>query len=580
MIKTKKVSINKFFTQYRATQLALLLVVVGGVAGGLSYRSIHLKSSAQSPYSVTGYRIYGSADTPFPDGVGATALGGLSTASNPFSFGTSGGDQTITSSSSITYNGIKYNFNHSRLCYSNDVPRCPGGPTISYSQPAYISNPGSYTDIWFSYEAEKPAVVVQANGYQGSIIVAYNSALTISWGVSNASSCSAGGNWSGSKSVSGGSENHNGDTGSSGSKTYSLTCQGPGGSTTSSVNVTVQAPPPTQPPPTPPTTTTPPTTSPPASTTTPRPSSTPTSSAPKPTPALQGGTNRSTVVTAPAAPDTIPPSPPPQLNAVPNQEGTNIEVSWQAATDNIGVQSYQLERSTDEQSWIVISSGRNDTVYNDQDIHFQTRYFYRVLAVDAAGNKSGYIKVDVTTSGFSGNVTPDKDATISNSQENLQVNMPAGAVSEPVSCSIESATVDTPTIKGSITVSGPFQILCKKADNTILTGFNKPVTVQWTVVPPKNISGALSYYGYDGNWDKLTIKSHDTKAHTDTFSLDKGTTFVALGKLKTTPLFVKLLLVFGGLSMITGVVVFILLRRKRALEQAIMDDYKHKMTGV
>ena len=59
---------------------------------------------------------------------------------------------------------------------------------------------------------------------------------TLSWTVSNATNCTAGGGWSGSKSTSGGSES----TGIlTSTKTYTLTCTGSGGSASDSVTVTV-----------------------------------------------------------------------------------------------------------------------------------------------------------------------------------------------------------------------------------------------------------------------------------------------------------------------------------------------------
>lgn len=68
-----------------------------------------------------------------------------------------------------------------------------------------------------------------------------NSGVTLSWNAINATSCTASGDWSGSRNVSG-----NEDTGAlTEGKTYTLTCAGPGGSIQETRTVNVQLPDPT-----------------------------------------------------------------------------------------------------------------------------------------------------------------------------------------------------------------------------------------------------------------------------------------------------------------------------------------------
>ena len=66
------------------------------------------------------------------------------------------------------------------------------------------------------------------------ITVAYNASSTLSWSSTNATACTASGDWSGSKATSGGSESTGNLTSA---KTYTLTCTGPGGSGSASVTV-------------------------------------------------------------------------------------------------------------------------------------------------------------------------------------------------------------------------------------------------------------------------------------------------------------------------------------------------------
>ena len=83
-----------------------------------------------------------------------------------------------------------------------------------------------------------PAVTLSAT--PPSVQIGQNIGLT--WSVANATSCTASGNWSGPRSNTGGSESINvGQT--PGSRTYVLSCSGPGGSAGASVVVSVTAPP-------------------------------------------------------------------------------------------------------------------------------------------------------------------------------------------------------------------------------------------------------------------------------------------------------------------------------------------------
>jgi uncharacterized repeat protein (TIGR01451 family) len=78
-------------------------------------------------------------------------------------------------------------------------------------------------------------VDIKANGYDGPISVAYNSSVTLTWNSSNANYCSAFGDWSGSKAVSGSEFISNLIS----SKTFTLSCSGPSGSASDSVTVNV-----------------------------------------------------------------------------------------------------------------------------------------------------------------------------------------------------------------------------------------------------------------------------------------------------------------------------------------------------
>lgn len=85
-----------------------------------------------------------------------------------------------------------------------------------------------------------------------------------------------------------------------------------------------------------------------------------------------------------AAPDTTTPSVPASLTAVPVSD-TQINLSWIASTDNIGVTGYQVFRNG---STTPVATPSTNS-YSDTGLTASTLYTYTVKAVDAAGNVSG-----------------------------------------------------------------------------------------------------------------------------------------------------------------------------------------------
>jgi hypothetical protein len=96
--------------------------------------------------------------------------------------------------------------------------------------------------------------------------------------------------------------------------------------------------------------------------------------------------------------DTTPPSTPGAFQATPDTSDSAVTLSWNASTDDTGVIGYRLERSTDQSNWTVLSSAITGMSYTDITTASATRYYYRVQALDAAGNASAYATADVLTS--------------------------------------------------------------------------------------------------------------------------------------------------------------------------------------
>ena len=77
---------------------------------------------------------------------------------------------------------------------------------------------------------------------------------------------------------------------------------------------------------------------------------------------------------------------------------SQIDLSWTASTDNIGVTGYRVERcqSVGCSNFTQIATP-TDTSFQDMGLMASTSYCYRVQATDAAGNLSGYSNITSAT---------------------------------------------------------------------------------------------------------------------------------------------------------------------------------------
>jgi hypothetical protein len=92
-----------------------------------------------------------------------------------------------------------------------------------------------YSSYFSSYSSYSPSVDLQANGFESSVTIPYNTSAVLTWNSSNADYCNASGDWSGSKYLTGSETTGN----LTYSKTYTLNCSGFGGSAIDSVTVNV-----------------------------------------------------------------------------------------------------------------------------------------------------------------------------------------------------------------------------------------------------------------------------------------------------------------------------------------------------
>jgi len=99
-------------------------------------------------------------------------------------------------------------------------------------------------------------------------------------------------------------------------------------------------------------------------------------------------------------PDTTAPTTPTSLTGTPTST-TQINLAWNASTDNVGVATYRLERCTGATcttfTQVATPTG---TTYANTALTANTTYRFRVRAMDAAGNTSAYSSiVNATTQG-------------------------------------------------------------------------------------------------------------------------------------------------------------------------------------
>ncbi|WP_433221014.1 fibronectin type III domain-containing protein [Dactylosporangium sp. CS-047395] len=122
------------------------------------------------------------------------------------------------------------------------------------------------------------------------------------------------------------------------------------------------------------------------------------------------------VTTSAGSSDTSPPTVPNGLTS-PSKTSSSVSLSWNAATDNVGVAGYKVMRGGTQ---VGTATG---TSYTDTGLTASTAYTYTVRAYDAAGNTSAdSSSITVTTSGSStptGLVLDDYNGTPAYPSSNL-----------------------------------------------------------------------------------------------------------------------------------------------------------------
>ena len=136
-------------------------------------------------------------------------------------------------------------------------------------------------------------------------------------------------------------------------------------------------------------------------------------------------------ISSATTPDTSPPSAPTTLTAI-AVSSTQIDLLWDAATDDVGVTGYRIERCSGAAcntfAQIATPTG---TSFGDTGLTVSTSYSYRVRAVDAAGNAGTYSNISSATTPDT--TPPSAPGTLSSSVvSDTQINLSWGAATDNV----------------------------------------------------------------------------------------------------------------------------------------------------
>src|SRR5262249_33341363 len=114
--------------------------------------------------------------------------------------------------------------------------------------------------------------------------------------------------------------------------------------------------------------------------------------------------------------------------------GTQINLSWTASTDNVGVSGYMVERCQGTECTTFAQVGTTTTTtFNDTGLTAATAYGYRVRAADAAGNLSGYSNVASLTAQAPDTQPPTTPTNLTASAvSGSQINLSWGASTDNV----------------------------------------------------------------------------------------------------------------------------------------------------
>jgi chitodextrinase len=269
-----------------------------------------------------------------------------------------------------------------------------------------------------------------------------------------------------------------------------------------------------------------------------------------------GNTSTDTITVTYSIPDTESPSTPTNLQAT-SVSLSQINLSWSASTDNVGVSGYRIYRDGTQ-----IGSTANIT-YQDAGLSPSTTYSYTVSAFDAAGNESGQSTASQATT--TGDTTPptitsvsagtpnDTKVTITFSEpveqasaetvSNYAINQGITVSATSLGVDLKTVTLTTSTLSEGITYTLTVNNVKDLASvpNTIASNTQKTFTftsdlVAYWTMNSADISGVTLYdksgNGNDGTINGATVTNGKSG---DALSFDGTNDYVSISGLLGTP---------------------------------------------
>jgi len=197
-------------------------------------------------------------------------------------------------------------------------------------------------------------------------------------------------------------------------------------------------------------------------------------STPAPTPAATPKPVATKLPVAAPAASTAAPATPGNFQALVASDNALVMLSWAATSEVVGM-SYKLERSFDRINWTVVASGLTASNFRDDTVAFGIHYYYRLSAVNLAGNASAFALADGVTAEFAANSQGVAQGNYMSDDQVASLDMPAGALNEPANCSVVAVSVH-PRPGDFTLVAGPYALVCKNESGNLETELNKPVT--------------------------------------------------------------------------------------------------------
>jgi len=173
---------------------------------------------------------------------------------------------------------------------------------------------------------------------------------------------------------------------------------------------------------------------------------------------LQTGCNSGSYT--PPPPDTTPPTAPTNLTAT-AASPTQINLSWTASTDNVGVTGYKVERCSGAAcSNFAQIATPTTTTFNDTGLTAATSYSYRVRTTDAANNLSSFSSTATTSTPAAGpisvSISPKRAAIAAGQTQTYVATVSNDSQSLGVTWAVDTIPGGNATTLGTIDANGKY----------------------------------------------------------------------------------------------------------------------------